>query len=205
MDYEFLNERDAHHLTDSFTVKRYRQMMKFSPKFPERVLDIGIGSGLGGEVVKEFFPETQLVGIDAVESRTSLKAGVYSEVNYGSILDSKFVDESFDLILAAELIEHIGVRDIERFIHEVYRLLKPSGIFILTTPNPNDIKLKIRSGSVLGGSHVSQHFIRETKQRLRLNSFRVKKCYGTGKSSLYVGHRLPKCIYGSYMLVSGKS
>ncbi len=205
MDYELLNQRDSHHLSDSFTQQRYIQMMRVTPNNPEAVLDIGVGSGTGGSVVKEYFPETQLFGIDVVGSRTIVKSGVYKEISYGSIMESQYSDESFDLILAAELIEHISVSEIESFLHEVFRLLKHDGVFILTTPNPNSIKLKLRGGSVLGGSHLSQHFIRETKQRLKLNSFRIKKCLGTGKTSFYLGRRFPKILYGSFMLVASKS
>ena len=180
-------------------------MMKVAPNSPKTVLDIGIGSGMGGKIVKKYFPETQLYGIEAVGSRARVNSDYYAEIRYGSILDSQYSNETFDLILAAELIEHINVSEIEDFLHEVFRLLKHDGVFILTTPNPNSIKMKMLGGSVLGRSHLSQHFIRETKQRLKLSSFRVKKCLGTGKASLYIGRKFPKIFYGSFMIVASKS
>jgi len=42
-------------------------------------------------------------------------------------------DCSFDIITAIEVIEHIP--DDSRFVREVFRILKPGGIFYLTTPN----------------------------------------------------------------------
>jgi len=44
-----------------------------------------------------------------------------------------FRPESFDLIVAGELIEHLI--DQESFLRECYRLLRPGGRLVLTTPN----------------------------------------------------------------------
>jgi 2-polyprenyl-3-methyl-5-hydroxy-6-metoxy-1,4-benzoquinol methylase len=204
MDYEFSNGQESHHLTDPFTSTRYKQMLNAASKFPECVLDIGVGSGLGGQVIKQRYPNVKLFGIDAVESRTLDKSDVYDEIKYGSILTAEFLDESFDLIFAAELVEHIAVQEVDLFLGTMFKLLKPGGEFVLTTPNPNSLKMRLMGQSVLGGSHLSQHFVRETKQRLRLNSLRVRKCYGTGKSSLFLGRRFPKFMYGAFMIVATK-
>lgn len=44
-----------------------------------------------------------------------------------------FYDSSFDFVYAGEIIEHIF--DTRRFLTEIYRVLKPDGHLILTTPN----------------------------------------------------------------------
>ena len=205
MEYEKLNMNETHHISDSFSEKRYVQMLRASKVNHGNILDCGIGSGEGGKVVKTNLPNCLLYGIDVVKSRASFQMEQYQDVRYGSILESGYEDDFFHLVLAGELIEHLSVDDIDTFILEVFRILKPGGVFCLTTPNPNDIKMRLRGGSVFGGSHISQHFIRETKIRLRLKSFRVVKCFGTGKMSLIIGRRFPKFLYGSYMLVSIKS
>jgi len=46
---------------------------------------------------------------------------------------SSFESESFDCILAIEVLEHVN-NDL-RFIQEVHRVLKNKGVFIMTTPN----------------------------------------------------------------------
>ena len=43
-----------------------------------------------------------------------------------------FVDGEFELVLCAETIEH--VRDVQLFLSEVRRVLRPGGGFALTTP-----------------------------------------------------------------------
>jgi SAM-dependent methyltransferase len=44
-----------------------------------------------------------------------------------------FADESFDLVLAVEILEHLEAP--RAFLREIHRLLKPGGLGIVTTPN----------------------------------------------------------------------
>ena len=204
MSYEDRNRVENWHLTDSFTPCRYRQMVRNLRLIPQSILDIGIGSGAGGRILRSRYPKSKIIGLEAVRERTLRNLDQYDEVKYGLAVESVFDAESFDLIVAGELIEHIEPYEIDFFLREVFRILKPGGFFIFTTPNPNDIKARIQRRSVLGGSHVSQHFIRETKIRLRLESFRVIRVEGTGNTSRFIGRNFPKFLYGSYMIFASK-
>ncbi|MCI5058783.1 MAG: class I SAM-dependent methyltransferase [Flavobacteriales bacterium] len=51
----------------------------------------------------------------------------------GSILEMPFEDNSFDVVVSSEVIEHIP--EPLKAIDEIYRVLKPGGIVILSTPN----------------------------------------------------------------------
>lgn len=204
MSYEDRNRVEGWHLTDSFTPLRYSQMVRSFKTTPQSILDIGIGSGVGGSILRARFPKSTIVGLDAVEERTLSDLSQYDDVKYGLAAGSIFERESFDLIVAGELIEHIEPSEVNLFLREVFKILKPGGIFIFTTPNPSDIKSRIKKRSVLGGSHVSQHYIRETKIRLRMESFRVIKVEGTGNTSRFIGRKFPKFLYGSYMIYSSK-
>ena len=51
----------------------------------------------------------------------------------GSILEMPFADNSFDFIVSSEVIEHTP--DPLRAIDELYRVLRPGGKLVLTTPN----------------------------------------------------------------------
>jgi 2-polyprenyl-3-methyl-5-hydroxy-6-metoxy-1,4-benzoquinol methylase len=204
MEYEDLNSVEEWHLTDSFTSNRYTQICRSIKFTPKKILDIGIGSGIGGKIMRLHFPSAEISGIDAVRERTRNLLHSYDRIFYGSILDKVFEPEFFDLVVAGELIEHIHISEVDNFLKEVFKILRPGGSFVFTTPNPNDIKLRLRRGSVLGGSHLSQHFIMSTRIRMQLASFRVVKVRGTGKTSKFIGTRFPKFIYGSYLLVAQK-
>lgn len=200
-----MNKSEEWHLTDSFTPIRYEHMIKALRIVPQSILDVGIGSGIGGKVLRSHFPNSFLCGLDAVKARTENHLSHYDQLFYGSAIETNFVANSFDLVVAGELLEHIAPVDVEKFIFEIYRILKPSGCFVFTTPNPNDLKLRIRKGSVLGGSHLSQHFIKATKLRLQMQSFQIRKVWGTGKTSRIIGRHFPKFLYGSYLMVAQKS
>lgn len=55
------------------------------------------------------------------------------EVLIGDITRSDLPSESFDIVVSVEVLEHV-VED-ELFVREVARILKPGGVFIMTTPN----------------------------------------------------------------------
>jgi 2-polyprenyl-3-methyl-5-hydroxy-6-metoxy-1,4-benzoquinol methylase len=53
-----------------------------------------------------------------------------------------FRDNTFDLIFTLEVIEHLFNTD--HFLSEIYRILKPKGFLILTTPNLASLKNRFR-------------------------------------------------------------
>jgi hypothetical protein len=76
---------------------------------------------------------------------------------------------------------------------------------LLTTPNPYDLKRRLRGESVLGGAHVSQHFPDALKCKLKMMGFARVNIYGSGKVSRYLGSRFPLLsIYGSYLAKGDK-
>ena len=56
-----------------------------------------------------------------------------SERIAGSILNIPFEDNVFDVIISSEVIEH--VTDTYKAMRELFRVLKPGGTMVLTTPN----------------------------------------------------------------------
>lgn len=98
-------------------------------------LDLGCGVGYGTFLLSKAVKN--IMGIDI-----SKKAVNYANSKYGASncqfmiydgLHVNYVDESFDVIVSFQVIEHVD-NDIN-FIKEVYRLLRPGGSFFLTTPN----------------------------------------------------------------------
>jgi 2-polyprenyl-3-methyl-5-hydroxy-6-metoxy-1,4-benzoquinol methylase len=103
---------------------------------PGSLLDVGCGSGefaasmrRGGWTVRgtDFDPS-------AAASARQLH-GV--TVDIGDLREIQYGDESFDAITARHVIEH--VRDPLGFLTECWRLLKPGGKLVLTTPNAGSL------------------------------------------------------------------
>lgn len=52
---------------------------------------------------------------------------------YGDMTAAAFRSNAFDLTLSIEVLEHVD--DDDSFVREVARVLKPSGVFVMSTPN----------------------------------------------------------------------
>jgi len=204
-NYEALNLKQPESEQDPFTEDRYRQFYKFLPKKASSVLDIGCNTGRGGSALKSLDRNLKLYGLDAVRDRLiRLPKDAYETGIHGYSTSIPAADNTYDAVVAGEFIEHIYQADVDQTLGEIFRVLKIGGRLLLTTPNPCDIKRKLRGHSILGGAHVSQHFPDTLKLKLRMSGFSRVKIYGSGKVSRYVGIRFPLVIYGSYLAIGDK-
>lgn len=204
--YEELNLKQLESENDSFTVDRYRQFYRFFPEKASIVLDIGCNTGRGGFVLKSLDPHLLIHGLDAVQHRVDrLPLEIYQRRIHGLSTKIPADDATYDVVVAGEFIEHIYHRDVEQTLEEIFRVLRIGGRLLLTTPNPYDWKRRLRGQTVLGGSHVSQHFPDALRWKLKMMGFANVKIYGSGKVSRYLGSRFPLLsIYGSYLALGDK-
>lgn len=97
------------------------------------VLDIGCNVGYGTALLREY-TDQPVVGVDVSE-----RAIQEAKVRYGGdfqIVDGKrlpFGDGEFGTVLSLQVIEHIN--DLEPYLSEIRRVLRPGGVALLTTPN----------------------------------------------------------------------
>ena len=96
-----------------------------------KILDFGCGSGfLVGELQKRGY---DAFGTDV--SKEAVEFGRSNNINNLSVQDShvlNFPDNSFDLVVALDVIEHI--KDDGGAMRELERVLKPGGTVIITVP-----------------------------------------------------------------------
>lgn len=98
-----------------------------------RILSIGPALGhFEGSLIKKY--NAVVDGIDGTPE--SVKYSKENGLNcvIGNFEDPlPFADNLYDIVFAGESIEHL--MDVKVFLSEVHRVLKPGGIFVLTTPN----------------------------------------------------------------------
>ncbi len=102
----------------------------------KKVLEIGCGKG---SMTKYLFDKgTDVVGIDTDREYLSVaKKRFGKEMNNrfretsGAILG--FPGEEFDIVVSFDVLEHI--KDVEKHVEEVWRILKDDGLYLLQTPN----------------------------------------------------------------------
>jgi SAM-dependent methyltransferase len=98
----------------------------------ERALDLGCGDGrLTAELAADELTAADVSAVALDAARRRLWAGVrFAELEPDAPLP--FDDSTFDLVLSTETIEH--VRDVQFFLSEIRRVLRPGGTLALTTP-----------------------------------------------------------------------
>ena len=110
------------------------------------VLDFGSHTGILGVLFQHF--NYKITSIDLEEVIDD-----YNEVYENNNLEVDkllpnweklpYPDNSFDSIIFTEVLEHLYESPI-KILEEFYRILKPNGILLITTPNVNKIENKIR-------------------------------------------------------------
>ena len=99
------------------------------------VLDAGCGVGYGSAFLAQ--EAHRVVGVDRDESAIDYARGRYAAANVefvvGDVLALDLPGASFDAVCAFEAIEHLP--DPDGFIAEAARVLRPSGTFVVSTPN----------------------------------------------------------------------
>jgi SAM-dependent methyltransferase len=203
-DYEALNVLQTESEVDPFTEERYRQFHRFLPRHVRSVLDVGCNTGRGGAILKSLAPERLVYGLDAVQTRLERLPVHYAGGYHGLSTAIPMAEDSCDAIVAGEFIEHLYAPDVPRTLGEFFRVLRMRGRLLMTTPNTEDMKRKLRGDSILGGSHVSQHVPSVLKIQMQMAGFSRVRIYGSGKVSRYVGAHAPLFVYGSYLIMGDK-
>ena len=98
------------------------------------VLEVGSGEGFG---ITELAPRAEhYIAVDKYETLISKELQANNKITFiqTEVPPLKEIeDNSVDFVVSFQVIEHI--KDDERFLEEIHRVLKPGGKVILTTPN----------------------------------------------------------------------
>ena len=113
---------------------------------------MGCGQGRCLEIARQYFPQSRLVGVDfsPVALEAASKRIPEGTFHLGLCEDLNSIpDESADLILNIEVIEHVA--DARKTVSEFARVLKPGGQLLVTTPCANKYSLEWIANSLKGG------------------------------------------------------
>lgn len=130
---EYLEKGDYHKQIDknwSF-YPVYMEKIRLIEKFLDanghnkKILDLGCGEGVLVDKYKR--RNYDIIGVDYnYESENVLKR---------SVVDTRFPNNNFDIILNLDVLEHISFAQQEEAFDEISRILKPGGMLVLTLPN----------------------------------------------------------------------
>lgn len=148
-----------------------------------RVVDIGCGSG--AMLLKlAALDYTALHGIDIVRPPVE-RAGLEFSACDLDKLETRFDNESVDLIVSVEVFEHI--ENLGSLLQELSRVLKPDGRMLITTPNVHSVEARLRY-LLLGElkqfdrigdpTHITPLFIHPFTVLLRRHGFAIQDSWG---------------------------
>lgn len=167
---------------------------------PGRALEIGFGAGvylraLANHYEQVFATDLNRGQLEYVRSRTADLINL--QVLLDDITDSSLPEHSFDLVLCSEVLEHI--RDVDRAIAGIRRLIAPGGFLLLSTPQRHSLmelacKLAFMPGvinivrrvygeAVFETGHISLMSARQVRAALQNAGFEIRQQF---KSGLYL-------------------
>jgi len=116
----------------------------------QRVLDAGCGEGI---LVNEYHQRGyNIIGMDLnYSSKLVFK---------GNILSSPYADETFDVIINLDVLEHMSFSDQEIAVREFARILKPGGFFFVSVPDLAHLLSRFSflvRGDLIRTSEISRH------------------------------------------------
>lgn len=161
--YEKYWTRDSdvsdHDVTTPERKHRLLQTLNKYCKSGETVLDLGCGGGKFTAWIKEAGFEA--TGMDISKTAVAMAQREYPDGNFKTLNTDGSIpaeDQTFGAVWCSEVIEHI--LEVDNFLKEVKRVMKPGGILILTTPYHGFIKnlfivlFKFDRHFKVNGSHI---------------------------------------------------
>ncbi|CAN5360520.1 hypothetical protein BH11ACT8_BH11ACT8_03380 [soil metagenome] len=133
---------------------------------PDRVLEVGCGTGAFAARVSAALPHSTLVAIDQSERFVELTGRRGLDARTGDVQDLPFDDESFDLVAAMWMLYHVS--DLHLGLSEVRRVLRPGGTLVAVT-NGDEHVADLRREA--GGEPVITHFSSENGEDALLRHF----------------------------------
>jgi ubiquinone/menaquinone biosynthesis C-methylase UbiE len=103
-----------------------------------KFLDIGVFNSPLIIELKKRYPNSEFIGLDHCKQVMEELQARHPEVKYvtGDALNLPF-EQEFDYVVAGEILEHMEVP--QEFIKEAMRVLKPGGVFSLSTPKEEGV------------------------------------------------------------------
>ncbi|MGV9799759.1 class I SAM-dependent methyltransferase [Mycobacterium sp. NPDC003449] len=138
------------------------------------VLEAGCGEGYGADLIAGV--ARRVIGLDYDEATVAHVRARYPrvEVRHGNLAELPLADGSVDVVANFQVIEHLW--DQGRFVSECHRVLRPGGVFLVSTPNR--ITFSPGRDTPLNPFHTRELNAAELTELLQDAGFRTEGVYG---------------------------
>lgn len=186
---EYFEGRGSGHLTDlDSPFQRYRVAKVTAirpPRSTDRVVDLGCGWGTFGFALADRVAE--VVGVDFSERSIEICNRLLGERPTDNLRfvqadagDTGLEGDAYDLVLAADLFEHLYPDDSRRVATEAFRLLRPGGHFATWTPHRGHVLEALKNRDVIlkrDITHVDYKSMSRMKLLLSEAGFTIERAY----------------------------
>ena len=146
---------------------------RFKPFEPVGIFDVGCGPGYFLREAKRWFPAAKVTGLDYEIALLDWVNLPDATLVQGSAESLPFADNSFDVVSCLQVLEHL--KDPDKAISELKRVLKPGGFVCVATPNLACWSAKVAGASWHGyrDDHIALRSARDWNQALEQGGLRV--------------------------------
>ena len=132
------NEESVRNIKTLTFHKRFDEIEKYVPT--GNVLDVGCAMGFSLKAALE--RKWKPYGVELSEYSSSIAKKKFGQAVFtGTLEEANFESKFFDVIMMSDLIEHVPNPNV--LLREANRILKPSGLLAITTPDINSLSSKI--------------------------------------------------------------
>lgn len=170
--------------------RTYRRRLQFAKPFlgkvtAPKVLEIGAALGFGLQVARELFgPDILACDVSQEAVTACKKLGFSAKLTDAYGVCESIEAHSLDMVYAFDVVEHLP--DIRRFVNWLDTVLKPGGLFFVTTPDMDHVLNRIL-GSRSPSIKIPQHIIYFTSDTLVDALQPSLKCQAHGWDYQYAG------------------
>lgn len=172
--FDYCDYYDGHNLeVPEFVNKRLTEIVRSFEKFRQnnRFLDVGCGAGtLLNAAIGENW-DVQGLEVSAPSVEHLRRKGI--KVFHGDLNSAKFPSDHFDVVTSVEVLEH--VEEPEKLLKEIYRILRPGGLFWGTTPHGKGASARLLGAKwscVAPPEHLQLFSVKGIRILLSENKFR---------------------------------
>lgn len=145
-----------------------------SPPY-DSLLELGYGSGILMPSLSLIANTVTGIDLEADPDKTRAlleKVDVHVSLRNGDVKNMNFQENSFDLVVAISIFEHININDLLAVVQKVFNILRPEGEFLVGMPRVDP--LMVKAFKLIGYQNIEAHHITNYKSFLKATSKHFK-------------------------------
>lgn len=190
-DWSYFTSRDMLDMPIALAIKQF-----MTDHHLKRVLDVGCGSGRIIKFLRENNFDAYGCDVNPIAVKMARKLIEAKRIRIAPAEKLLYPSRSFDLILSISVVEHLRHSQVDHFLKETLRILRPGGYIFLVTPNITS-PLRLLQGKNWGGymdpSHINFYTPHELTLTLTRRGFtnpdlKVNMPYNHEVGRIYLSH-----------------